>query len=417
MRLKNELRDAVGCCIRIESYEPNYEVSSNVHDPVQSTANSTNDRGKSGTQPVQFVKAQVSFQDLADSSISFGDKARRSVDLVSRIKTKFDARDEKLLSFLACVESDLNNAMFRNSRTFVEEVEDCVSKHSLFLIGLMSVLISSSMIETGNDVLEETPNSESVSNHRRDSDRDRAENNDEGIETVDQSNAGDEEPDEEEAEVEAIAEVEAEAEAEAEADAEAEAESEAEVQAQAQAEEGGEGDGEDIDDDENYPAFNSDEMETDYIAENTLMHDNDLNINAENSNQTRSSAESDIDDAFCAADIRNNSSEAYQIQIAQSGSQSPELINEYGIHDDEDYGRVDEVNDGSSSNDEIYIRNMAEEKNENLQNSWSDDNNSSPRDTNHADDGITVAASNDSFLPVKMNETQVFFFFARILIP
>ena len=194
MKLKNELRNAVGCCLRLEtsssiqitdSNESKIDSSSlnlggsfqpmptptTLHStsPTSSSSSSCSSLPSDGKEVVmpsesnepsetkkslfmnadrRTVHAEVNFLQFHKSQdifIPFGEICRRSSDYIACLKSSNTLAEENsvLRNLLTSIESELSNAVLRVRKIFIEEVEYCVSNHAVFLIDMVSAFVSS----------------------------------------------------------------------------------------------------------------------------------------------------------------------------------------------------------------------------------------------------------------------------------
>eukprot|EP01036_Dinobryon_divergens_P026732 gene26731-35412_t len=199
MKLKNELRNAVGCCLRLETTNAiqvtdssESKIDSNSLDvgvsiqPIQSAAptalqTSSPISASSSSCPLlpsdgkdvalknadsdcslsvdakkslfmnadrRTVHAEVNFLQFHKSQdifIPFGEICRRSSDYIACLKSSNTlAEDNTLLrNLLTSIESELSDAVIHMRKVFIDEVELCVSNHAVFLIDMVSAFVSS----------------------------------------------------------------------------------------------------------------------------------------------------------------------------------------------------------------------------------------------------------------------------------
>lgn len=198
MKLKNELRNAVGCCLRLETTNAiqvtdasESKIDSNSLDvgesiqPIQSAAPIALQTSPTSTSssscpllpsdgkdvamksadsdcsvPVdtkkslfmnadrRTVHAEVNFLQFHKSQdifIPFGEICRRSSDYIACLKSSNTlAEDNTLLrNLLTSIESELSDAVLHMRKLFIDEVELCVSNHAVFLIDMVSAFVSS----------------------------------------------------------------------------------------------------------------------------------------------------------------------------------------------------------------------------------------------------------------------------------
>ena len=201
MKLKNELRNAVGCCLRLEttnaaqlldSTEPKNDTASpHIEESVPSTASaapppssSTSSSSSSSSSSLtsclptdskelssivpggssvplmpkmssllsnadrRAVLAEVNFLQFHKSQdilVPFDEICRRSSDFIARLKSSTTVVEENtvLRNLLTSIESDLSNTDHVSQKMYIDEVEHCVSSHAVFLIDMVSAFVSS----------------------------------------------------------------------------------------------------------------------------------------------------------------------------------------------------------------------------------------------------------------------------------